>query len=471
MPWFPGLGGRMQFCLVIASDTEVDFARDVVAELGVIAGISTRTAVAGAMAFRTDRPPDAIVLPLSTASMSEGIRLIQRVQSEASACHLLVVGERLTQKDVVALRACGPLNYLAGPCAARDVAARVRSGLNGSSGASSAEERSLLTPRERGLVGNSPTFLKQLSRLPTIAGCDAGVLILGETGTGKELCAQAIHYLSARASKPWVAVNCGAIPNDLVEDELFGHVKGAYTTALTDRRGLVRDAEGGTLFLDDVDTLAPGAQAKLLRFLQEKEYRSVGSNTLHRADVRVIAASNQKLADRARQGGFREDLFFRLNVLAVHLPPLRERREDVALLATHFLLKYAQGWKRNVEGISAPALELLLAHAWPGNVRELKHVIERAVLLAEGPVIQAHDIELAGQAESAPAAGEPFRRAKARAIERFERNYIEQLLSDHQGNISRAARAASKNRRAFWQLIRKHRIEADRFRTQPPGAP
>lgn len=465
MTWFPGFDGRMQFCLVIASGMEADFAREVAAELGDITGIAARTVVPGAMTFRTDKAPDAIVLPLISSSMPEGIQLIQRVQREAPACFLLVVGEKLTREEVAALRACGPLDYLAGPAPAKDIAARVRKGLSGSSVPGSAPARAPLDPRERGLVGNNPAFLKQLSRLPNIAGCDAGVMILGETGTGKELCAQAIHYLSARASKPWVAVNCGAIPNDLVEDELFGHVKGAYTTAHTDRRGLVREAEGGTLFLDDVDTLAPGAQAKLLRFLQEKEYRSVGSNTLHRADVRVIAASNQKLADRARQGGFREDLFFRLNVLTVHLPPLRERPEDVALLAAHFILKYAQGWKRKVEGISAPALELLSAHAWPGNVRELKHVIERAVILAEGPVIQAHDIELAGQAESAPAAGEPFQRAKARAIERFERNYIEQLLSDHQGNISRAARAASKNRRAFWQLIRKHRIEAGRFRT------
>lgn len=323
--------------------------------------------------------------------------------------------------------------------------------------------RALLDPHVKGLIGSSPVFLKQVSKLPTIAGCDAGVLILGETGTGKEVCAQAIHYLSARASKPWIAVNCGAIPNELVEDELFGHVRGAYTAAHAARHGLVREAEGGTLFLDDIDALAHGAQAKLLRFLQEKEYRSVGSNTVHRADVRVIAASNHKLADMAKQGVFRQDLFFRLNVLTLHLPPLRERREDVPVMARHFLHQYAHQWNRRVQGLTPPVLERLLSYDWPGNVRELRHVIERAVLLADGPLLSEEDIELGG-AEAPEEANESFQHAKARTIEQFERAYIERLLIVHDGNITHAARAASKNRRAFWQLIRKYRIEPQRFR-------
>jgi two-component system response regulator GlrR len=462
MAWF--LGGRLPFCLIAASESRYSLAREVAAVLRSTGGIVARSAVLGSVAFRTDRTPDAMVLALDAPALAEGAELIRRVQSDAPACLVLAVGERLSPEAVLTLRASGSFDYLASPCSAREIGSRLRSGLHARSDACCTDVRELLNPRVQGLIGNSPAFLKQVSKLPTIAGCDAGVLILGETGTGKEVCAQAIHYLSARASKPWVAVNCGAIPNDLVEDELFGHVRGAYTTALTERRGLVREAEGGSLFLDDVDALAHGAQAKLLRFLQEKEYRPVGSNTVHRANVRLIAASNQRLADMARQGTFREDLFFRLNVLTLHLPPLRERREDVALLAMYFLRQCAQQWNRKVEGLSSSALERLTGYAWPGNVRELKHVIERAVLLTQRPVLGAEDIEVSDQSAPMPA-GEPFQRAKARAIEHFERTYIEQLLIDHQGNISRAARAASKNRRALWQLIRKHRIEARRFRT------
>jgi len=462
MAW--SLGGRMPFCLVAVSATRYGFAREVVAALSSSGGIVARTAVLGSLDFRADRAPDAIVLALDALAIADGAELLRRVQGDAPACFVLASGESLSPEHESALRASGSFEFLTGACTATEIASRVQSALRVLSTAHCIDVRELLNPRVMGLIGNSPAFLKQVSRLPTIAGCDAGVLILGETGTGKEVCAQAIHYLSARASKPWVAVNCGAIPNDLVEDELFGHVKGAYTTALTERRGLVREAEAGSLFLDDVDALAHAAQAKLLRFLQEKEYRPVGSNTVHRANVRLIAASNHKLADMARQGTFREDLFFRLNVLTLHLPPLRERREDVALLAMHFLRQCAQQWNRKVEGISSAALERMLNYAWPGNVRELKHVIERAVLLTERPVLSADDIDLGDQSAPAPA-GEPFQRAKARAIEQFERTYIEQLLLDHQGNISRAARAASKNRRALWQLIRKHRIEAQRFRT------
>jgi two-component system response regulator GlrR len=464
-PWF--LDGYVPFCLVAASETRCSLARDVVAALNSTGGIVARSAALGSLAFRTDRAPDAIILALDASAIADAVELIRRVQSDGRTCFVLAVGERLTPEAVSTLRASGSFEYLADPRSAEAIASRIRSGLHALSATRCTDVRELLNPRVMGLIGNSPAFLKQVSKLPTIAGCDAGVLILGETGTGKEVCAQAIHYLSARASKPWVAVNCGAIPNDLVEDELFGHVKGAYTTALTERRGLVREAEAGSLFLDDVDALAHAAQAKLLRFLQEKEYRPVGSNTVHRANVRLIAASNHKLADMARQGTFREDLFFRLNVLTLHLPPLRERREDVALLAMHFLRQCAQHWRRKVEGISSAALERMSNYAWPGNVRELKHVIERAVLLTERPVLAADDIELNDHSAPVPA-GEPFQRAKARAIEQFERTYIEQLLIDHQGNISRAARAASKNRRALWQLIRKHRIEAQRFRTPTP---
>ncbi|MBC7701050.1 MAG: sigma-54-dependent Fis family transcriptional regulator [Massilia sp.] len=325
------------------------------------------------------------------------------------------------------------------------------------------------SPALRELVGSSPAFVKQLAMLPTIAGCDAGVLILGETGTGKEVCARAIHYTSARATRPMVAVNCGAIPSDLLESELFGHVRGAFTSAHATRSGLVREAEGGTLFLDEIDSLPLPAQAKLLRFLQDMEFRPVGGDSVLKANVRVIAACNQDLAGLVERGLFRRDLFFRLHVLTVLLPPLRDRAEDICTLALRFLQQFSAQSGRPPIGLSPQAVKRLLAHDWPGNVRELKHVIERAVLLAQGSSIQPDDLQL--QAIDANSGGEEsFHDAKTRIVDAFERGYLERLLAAHGGNITQAAEVAQKNRRALFELIRKHGICAERFRPKDAAA-
>jgi len=317
----------------------------------------------------------------------------------------------------------------------------------------------------RGFLHASAASAAIAARLPTLAACGANVLIVGETGTGKEVCAQAVHYLSARAARPMVAVNCGAIPAELVEAELFGHVKGAYTTAHASRSGLVQEAEGGTLFLDDVDCLPLQAQAKLLRFLQEHEYRPLGSNAVRRADVRVVAASNCDLYALSRQDRFRQDLYFRLNVLNIALPPLRDRRDDLPVLALHFVRRFAREFERPARTLGSAALAKLARHDWPGNVRELQHVIERAVVLATGPVLGAGDIDIdlaTPSRDDGPQAS--FRDAKKRVVDAFERDYIERLLEAHAGNITNAARVAKKDRRALFELIRKHRIEPMRFR-------
>jgi two-component system response regulator GlrR len=321
------------------------------------------------------------------------------------------------------------------------------------------------------LIGRSTAFARLLTQLQRMARCDSGVLLLGETGTGKEVCAQAIHYSSARAKGPWVAINCAAIPAELVEDELFGHVRGAYTHASANRSGLVHEAEGGTLLLDEIDALPLASQAKLLRFLQEKEFRPVGSSRLQHADVRVIAASNRDLEQAVAHGTFRQDLFFRLNVLTLRLPPLRERAHDIDELARAFFDEFRTEAAQPLLGISPAALQKLRSHAWPGNVRELRNTVQRAVLLAQGDTVQAVDIELCGQPPEsgdgpteADALVGSFRAAKARVVEAFERHYLEQLLQQCEGNISQAARVASKNRRAFFELLRRHDIKADAFR-------
>jgi two-component system response regulator GlrR len=298
-----------------------------------------------------------------------------------------------------------------------------------------------------------------------VARCDASVLISGETGTGKEVIARAIHHLSPRCRKPFLAVNCGAIPTDLVENELFGHERSAFTGASSQQDGVVQEAEGGTLLLDEIDSLPLLAQVKLLRFLQEKEYRPLGSSRTRKADVRVLAAANSDLESAVRQGRMRQDLYYRLNVLPFHLPPLRERREDIPRLARHFLAGFTAGRERSSQGFSPHALQALLDYDWPGNVRELEHVIERAVVLSRGgDLIREQSILLPRAAAGAPAA-ESFQKAKARAVARFEASYIRDILLAHQGNISRAAKAADKDRRAFWELIRKHGIDASTSRT------
>jgi DNA-binding NtrC family response regulator len=319
--------------------------------------------------------------------------------------------------------------------------------------------------RRAGLVGHSPAFMAALARLPRYARCDAGVLILGETGTGKEVCAQALHYASARAGGPFVAVNCAAIPGELVEDELFGHVRGAYTHAHAARSGLVAEAEHGTLFLDEIDALPLAAQAKLLRFLQDQQYRPVGSSQSRQAHVRVVAASNRPLEALAAKGEFRQDLLFRLNMLTLVLPPLRERMADVPALAEHFLALSRRDGQHALAAITPAAQARLMAWHWPGNVRELKHAVDRAALLANGPLLDEADLDLGPAAQAAPPpTAEGFNAAKARAVRDFERHYIERTLAEAGGNIAQAARLARKHRRAFFELLRKHEIDATRYR-------
>ena len=411
---------------------------------------------------------DLLVQIVSSGDEAAALRQLAAARSSAPGCAVVVAGIGLAGEQFDALLCAGACDFLSVPVEGDELRIRLQRALGLSQPGAVADPRSG-HPALRDLIGDSPLFSQQVARVPVLARYDASVLILGETGTGKEVCAQAIHYLSERAGGPWVAVNCGAIPTELVEAELFGHVKGAYTHAHSSRAGLVREAEGGTLFLDEIDSLPYGAQAKLLRFLQEKEYRPVGSNGVMHADVRVIAATNRNPSQLVARGVFRQDLLFRLNVLTMHLPLLRERRADIPQLAVHFLRAAARQWQKSAPSLAPSALKKLLAHDWPGNVRELKNVMERAVLMSGGSALGAHDIDLDGGASVAevlPVGDESFRAAKARVVENFERAYIEHLLSSNGGNVTHAARAAKKNRRAFFELMRKYKIEPGSFRDE-----
>jgi DNA-binding NtrC family response regulator len=306
------------------------------------------------------------------------------------------------------------------------------------------------------LVGRNPTFVRAVRLVPRFARASATVLITGETGTGKEVCARAIHHLGARTHAPFVTVDCGATPDQLFENELFGHARGAFTDAHRDQKGLVALAEGGTLFLDEVDSLSLGAQAKLLRFLQDQTFRPLGSERSERANVRIIAACNRDLDACVRNKEFRADLFFRLNILRVQLPPLRERRDDIPLLVQGMIDEFRADEGTHAKSAAAAALRMLTSYDWPGNIRELANVVHRAVVECDGDTILPEHVDL-------PVAPRPeplhFRAARAVAVATFERTYVEELLRKHGGNVTHAAREAQQDRRAFGRVIKKYKID------------
>ncbi len=316
-------------------------------------------------------------------------------------------------------------------------------------------------------VGRSPPFVEAIHRLPCIAKDRAAVLIEGETGTGKELVARALHYLGPRAGFPFVAVNCGALPDTLLEDELFGHERGAFTDAQGRREGLIAQAEKGTLFLDEIDSLSRKAQVSLLRVLQEGYYRSVGSSKEQCADVRVVAATNAPLDELVRTGAFRADLYFRLCVFRVHIPPLRQRPEDIPLLAAHFLQKHAPQ-EEPAPVLSPEAVAALAAYDWPGNVREVENVMIRAGRLCQNGRIETEDLGLKQVQPAATDAASSFQMMKLAAVRDFEREYLRRLLTAHQGNVTRAAQAAGKDRRELGKLLKKHHIDSSVY--MAPGA-
>jgi two-component system response regulator GlrR len=407
--------------------------------------------------------PDVIFLLLSPGHIKKIAPSVRSIGRESFDIPIIAVTERCKPDKMFELLKAGVVDFITPPLKVIDVLPRVWRLLDQKHRGKTLTQKLKEDLGLNQLVGETLAFTAVITKIPVVAKCEASVLISGETGTGKELCARAIHYLSPRAGKPFVPLDCGAIPTELMENELFGHVRGAFTGASFSQTGLIREADGGTLFLDDVDCLPLSAQVKLLRFLQEKEYRRLGSPKLAHADVRIIAATNRDLSEEVTKGKFRDDLYYRLNIIPLTLPPLRERREDIPLLARHFLSKYGAEFNREVAGFASEALEKLIPYEWPGNVRELEYVVERAVVLSDQTVIRGNDVVLPTPKATKPQ--ESFKEAKATVVAQFERSYIHGLLIVHQGNISKAARAAQKNRRAFWQLIRKHGIDVQNFKT------
>lgn len=332
------------------------------------------------------------------------------------------------------------------------------------------EDDGLHAFRRLNLIGTSPAFVNLLRVIEQILDCDATVLLKGETGTGKELVARALHYLGKRQNEPFIPVNCGAFPQDLLESELFGHEQGAFTDAKQRRPGLIEMAEGGTLFLDEVDALSAKGQVVVLRFLQDREYRPVGSKKIKSADVRLIAASNKDLKQCVTKGQFREDLYYRLCLIPIKLPPLRHRCEDIQLLARHFLQQYATKYDKGQVHFGVDALHWLCQQEWPGNVRELENTVHRACLMTKDCVIHSrHFKNLSDQliettrVDNNPDNTQLFAYAKSVAVDQFEKSYLRTLLKKTKGNISEAARRAGKERRTLGKLLKKHDIDRKEF--------
>jgi DNA-binding NtrC family response regulator len=321
------------------------------------------------------------------------------------------------------------------------------------------------------LLGKSRVFKNVLQQIDIFTQCSAPVLIEGETGTGKEMVARAVHYKSPRASRPFIPVNCGALPDSLVENELFGHAKGAYTDAKSAQAGLVAQASGGTLFLDEIEALSAKAQVALLRFLQEQTFRPLGSDRTIQVDVRIIAACNENIAALVEAGKLRQDLFFRLNILYIRLPPLRERSEDIPLLVQHFIKRYCEQYKLGNKVPAADLTHYLCMQDWPGNVRELENYIHRAVLLSQTGEINMSEfrkgmeqVDENTEQVSREYHSLCFSQAKSRVINNFEKQYLEKLMRDVQGNVTLAAKRARKERRAMGKLLKKHHINSSDYR-------
>jgi two-component system response regulator GlrR len=309
------------------------------------------------------------------------------------------------------------------------------------------------------LIGEDPKLVNLKRRIPIVARFDSTVLLTGETGTGKERFARALHYSSPRASKPFLPVNCGAIPIDLFESELYGHRKGAFTGAVSAEPGLIAEAEGGTLFLDEVETLSAASQVKLLRFLQDQIYYPVGSAKPRRANVWIVASTNIELPLKIKEGTFREDLYYRLAVIGLVLPPLRQRKGDIPLLAAHFWEMYSARAGRASQPLSLQVMEALSRHTWPGNVRELQNVIQQLAVLSESETVKPEDLPIPREQTTEGSNGSSFAKGKALAIEEFEKHYLTELLRIHRGNVTHAAQEAGKDRRALGRLIKKHQID------------
>ncbi|HUI42008.1 MAG TPA: sigma-54 dependent transcriptional regulator [Terriglobia bacterium] len=423
--------------------------------------VETSTSPAGVLAAVKATDFDCLLMDLNyardTTSGEEGLDLLNRLQTLDSSLPVVVMTAWGTVEVAVEAMRRGARDFVQKPWENARLIAIISTQVELSRALRRGQRLEAENQLLRGsdlptLIAQSPAMRPVLERISRVGPSEANVLITGEHGTGKEVAARTLHGLSARASKPLVAVNVGGLSEHLFESELFGHVKGAFTDARTDRVGRFELADGGTLFLDEIGNLPLNQQAKLLRVLETGEFERVGSSKTRRSNVRLFSATNATLKQLVGSGRFREDLFFRLNTVEVRMPPLRERREDIPVLAAHFLGQHAARYHKAVAGFSEAALRALLAHPWPGNVRELDHTVERAVLMTNSNLIAAFDLGLEPPAESSA-------RVEEMSLEDVERFLIQKALERYEGNVSQAAAALGLSRGALYRRLERYGLD------------
>lgn len=438
-------------------------------------GMNVLTAISGEEALEVlqREPIDVALVDFQMPGVS-GLDLLRDIKKQSIDVHVVIMTAHADVEIAVQAMHAGAYHFLTKPFRSADeVGLTIRKAVDHRrlrDRAMALEKRLQQTEKFGELIGNSRKMRDVYERATGVAGTSSTVLIVGESGTGKELTARAIHERSNRVSAQFVAVNCSAIPESLIESELFGHVRGAFTGATATRQGLFEQADGGTLFLDEIGDLPPLAQVKVLRALQEGEVRRVGSDETRIVDVRVITATNVDLRERILEGKFRQDLFYRLSVIEVALPPLRERIEDIPILAYHFLRKHAGDSRSEATRISPEALADLQARSWPGNVRELENAIQHAVVFCRGPIIVPADLPQPTMSEETQGGNYvpvpsafvdlPYRLAKERALEDFEQGYFSALLNRTGGNVSEAARQAGLDRSNFRRALRRAKVRS-----------
>lgn len=443
---------------ILVVDDDQDILKLISMRLGA-AGYHTDAANNGeeAMAAISIKRPDLIVSDLRMPAM-DGMALLDAVHRLHPTLPMIILTAHGSIPDAVNATQQGAYSFLTKPFDSQELLQLVASALrvSGSQGENNTNDNDW----RRAILTRSPQMESLLGEAKLVAMTDASVFIQGESGSGKELLARAIHNASTRNTKPFVAINCGAIPENLLESELFGHSKGAFTGAVSNHVGLFESAHGGTLFLDEIGDMPQALQVKVLRALQERIIRPVGSTQDVSIDVRVISATHRELSEEMREGRFREDLFYRINVVSLEIPPLAKRREDIGLLATHFMNIFNEKYNKDVQSFAPETLELLLSAEWPGNVRQLQNVIEQTIVLATTKIISVTLLEKALQETANTII--PLDVAK----QQFEQNYLINMLKATQGNVAQASKLAKRNRTEFYRLLERHHIQPNSFKNK-----
>ena len=446
---------------ILVVDDDPDLLRLMQIRLAA-AGYSVTTAESAerALAQLAAARPRLVVTDLRMSGM-DGMALFEAIHAKHPALPVIILTAHGTIPDAVAAVKKGLFGYLTKPFDSRELLAEIERALVAAGGIAGSGEHGASEDQtwRRDIITRNPVMEDMLTKARLVAESDASVFIYGESGTGKELLAQAIHRASPRRDRPFVAINCGAIPEQLLESELFGHVRGSFTGATRDHKGLFLTADKGTIFLDEIGDMPIALQVKLLRVLQEKQVRPVGSTQSFDVDVRVISATHRNIEAEMAAGNFREDLYYRLNVVALQLPPLSERREDIPVLAKHFLTLLSEKYKKNISGFGPEAIEALVSAAWPGNIRQLYNVVEQAVALTTTPLISPSLVQQAIQHQQREFAS--FEEARRK----FERDYLAQLMRMTEGNVTQAARLAKRNRTEFYKLLQRHQLDPKLFKT------